>query len=354
MDTLRASQPASTLYEPATLSSLRKYVCPDCNRSYKAAETLNRHRRYHSAGIQHVCVICEAGFRRKDLFNRHLQVHQQKGSVGTRWESRRACTRCFRLKTRCDNSIPCSRCARGKHACIYKPKEPSGGPIDRSSTATINSNRTRSSRSVGHIDGDTRETIMAGILTGTDSTEEAQQPMDSTQDLDVAALWEDSLWSQAATWHWLHEDLFLHKDPEWMDGSHVWPTSSSNMSQASTLGDFDTVSSSNSAGSWQAAVPGDLSSGASPSNVPLQHAADRAGPSGIAGTQEQVTSELIKIALDFSNSASGPSDRASLWQRTSRKVEDVFELQSVVPAVGSSKHVLGYFVWLYFERFHSL
>ena len=176
-----------------------------------------------------------------------------------------------------------------------------------------------------HIGGDTRETIMAGILTGTDSTEEAQQPMDSTQDLDVAPLWEDSLWSQAATWPRLHEDLFLQKDPEWMDGSHVWPTSSSNMSQASTLGDFDTVSSSNSAGSWQAAVPNVFSSGASPLNVPLQHAADRAGPSGIAGTQEQVTSELIKIALDFSNSASGPSDRASLWQRTSRKVEDVFE-----------------------------
>ena len=67
-----------------------------------------------------------------------------------------------------------------------------------------------------------------------------------------------------------------------------------------------------------------------------------------------MTSELIKIALDFSNSASGPSDRASLWQRTSRKVEEVFELQNVVPAVGSSKHVLEYFVWLYFEHFHSL
>ena len=210
------------------------------------------------------------------------------------------------------------------------------------------------SGSVGNIDEDTPDTIMVGILTGPDSTEEAQQAMDSTQDLDVAPLWEDSLWSQAVTWPWLHEDLFLPKDPDWMDGSHVGLTNSSNTSEASTPVNFDTVSSSNPAGSWQAAVPNDLSNGASPFNVPPQHAAHRPGSSGIAGTREQVTSELIEIALDFSYSASGLSHRASLWQRTSRKVEDAFDLQRVVPAVGSLKHVLGYFVWLYFERFHSL
>ncbi len=55
-------------------------------------------------------------------------------------------------------------------------------------------------------------------------------------------------------------------------------------------------------------------------------------------------SELIKIAQDFSNSISDLSDRASLWQHTSRKVEDSFELQGILPAASSSKHSLAYFI----------
>ena len=221
-------------------------------------------------------------------------------------------------------------------------------------TASINSSRTRSSGSVGHIDEETRDVVMTGIIPGIDFTEEAQQAVDLTQDLDAAPFWENSLWPQAATWPWLHEDLFLQKDPEWVDGSHVWPTSSNNMSQAATPGNLDTLSNPNPAGSWQVGIPNDFSNRASPLNVPLQHAAHRAEPSGVAATQEQVTSELMKIALDFSKSAGDLSERASLWQRTSCKVEDAFELQGVLPAVGSSKHVLGHFVWLFFERFHSL
>ena len=354
MDPLGASHPASALQEPAMASAPPRHVCPDCNRSYKAAETLTRHRQNHSEGIQHVCEICEAGFRRKDLLDRHLHIHQQGGSGGSRWRSPRACTRCSRLKIRCDNSITCSRCARGKHACIYKPKARSVGPADVSSTASINSGRTHSSGSAGHIGEDTRDTVMTGLIPGTYLTEEAQQAMDPTEALDVAPLSEDSLWSQATTRPWLHEDLFLQKDPEWIVGSHVWPTCSNNMSQAATLGNFDTVSSPIMAGSWQAGLPNELSSGASPLSVPPQQAADRAGPSGVQATQEQVRSELIEIALNFSNPASDPSDRASLWQRTARKVEDAFELQGVLPAVGSSNHVLGYFVELFFEHFHSL
>jgi hypothetical protein len=102
-----------------------KHVCPDCGRSYKAAETLNRHRKNHIEGSEYSCTACDASFKRKDLLDRHSQIHTNGHRATNKYRSPRACVRCSRLKTRCDNGSPCTRCARGGHACQYRPRRAS-------------------------------------------------------------------------------------------------------------------------------------------------------------------------------------------------------------------------------------
>ncbi len=141
----------------------------------------------------------------KDLLDRHLQIHQQGGSAGKRWRRPRACTRCSRLKIRCDISTPCSRCARGKYDCICKSKDRSGRQIGGKSPASNHSHGTSSSDSAGSVEEGAGGTVMAATMPETDFTEVTHQAMDLTQDLKVAPAREDTLWSQTATWPWLHQ-----------------------------------------------------------------------------------------------------------------------------------------------------
>lgn len=80
------------------------YQCPDCEKSYRAKETLNRHRKNHSRHVDHVCHVCHVGFRRKDLLHRHYKIHggdeSTSGHFKDRQRSRQACDRCSKLKTK--------------------------------------------------------------------------------------------------------------------------------------------------------------------------------------------------------------------------------------------------------------
>src|SRR5271156_5585546 len=101
----------------------QKYVCADCGKSYRAKETLNRHRKNHSRQAEHVCEVCSVGFRRKDLLLRHSKIHQGDDSTSghprDRQRIRQACDRCSRLKVKCNAEVPCSVCVRGDHRCTY-------------------------------------------------------------------------------------------------------------------------------------------------------------------------------------------------------------------------------------------
>lgn len=96
------------------------HVCTDCGRTYRAVETLNRHRKNHSDTVSYACSSCNSSFKRKDLLDRHLQVHLHAPRGKSRQRNQRACLRCSRLKTRCDNQTPCSRCVKADHQCIYR------------------------------------------------------------------------------------------------------------------------------------------------------------------------------------------------------------------------------------------
>ena len=85
-------------------SKAQRYQCPDCDKSYRAKETLNRHRKNHSRHVDHVCHVCHVGFRRKDLLLRHYKIHRgdenTSGHFKDRQRSRQACDRCSKLKTK--------------------------------------------------------------------------------------------------------------------------------------------------------------------------------------------------------------------------------------------------------------
>lgn len=85
-------------------SKPQRYQCPDCDKSYRAKETLNRHRKNHSRHVDHVCHVCHVGFRRKDLLLRHYKIHRgdesTSGHFKDRQRSRQACDRCSKLKTK--------------------------------------------------------------------------------------------------------------------------------------------------------------------------------------------------------------------------------------------------------------
>lgn len=64
-------------HESASSSAPSRFVCPESERSYNAAETLIRHQKSHSRNVDYICKVCEAGFRRKDLLDRsHGRFHQ--------------------------------------------------------------------------------------------------------------------------------------------------------------------------------------------------------------------------------------------------------------------------------------
>lgn len=114
-----------------------KFVCLDCGRSYKAVETLNRHRKNHVAGILYTCSACNASFKRKDILDRHRLIHDDiRKSASNMSRSGKACDRCSRLKTKCDGLTTCTRCERGGHPCTYRHTT-SRASTGRSSTKTL-------------------------------------------------------------------------------------------------------------------------------------------------------------------------------------------------------------------------
>ncbi|KER33318.1 hypothetical protein T265_12641, partial [Opisthorchis viverrini] len=63
-------------------SSERKFQCPMCERTFKTAGTLSRHKKIHGNRVLHECGMCEQKFTRISNLKRHFQrSHQPKNTV---------------------------------------------------------------------------------------------------------------------------------------------------------------------------------------------------------------------------------------------------------------------------------
>lgn len=182
--------------KPASSPKPSHHICPDCGRAYKAAETLNRHRKNHSESTPYSCSICTASFKRKDLLDRHIQIHDIARQPISRNRSHRACDRCSKLKTRCDNGAPCARCERGSHECTYRQTR-CRARTDRSSlSATSVSSSVQNSP---HITLQDVDCVDDSALPNQDSGEPV-----------------DGLWLEEPAWQWSEPNLdpnLLHASP---------------------------------------------------------------------------------------------------------------------------------------------
>jgi hypothetical protein len=125
-------QSSSSPQSPANFS------CSICGRTYKARETLNRHKNIHTAHFKHRCSECGIGFYRKDLLDRHCKLHEPhdatRGQTQGRQRSQRACDRCRTRKMKCSSQLPCSACTKSGIQCSYTRKsdrisQQNGGPL---------------------------------------------------------------------------------------------------------------------------------------------------------------------------------------------------------------------------------
>ncbi|KXT10160.1 hypothetical protein AC579_9752 [Pseudocercospora musae] len=331
-----------------------RHVCPDCGRSYKAAETLNRHRKNHSDTTAYTCDICDASFKRKDLLDRHSNIHSNARQPTSRNRSQRACDRCSRLKTRCDNLVPCTRCTRGGHACTYRLKS-SRARTDRSSTPSIET--MPSSRSSFDLPG---------------APDMFQQPQIHVQE-DWPRLW----WQESSIWSWPE----VETDPSLQRPPTLVPTTSAcavqntlspwtgeidpMLMEPSMLSPFQSVDSdpgspcsASSVDQWTSAelqsaltvtafddmdlspaiTPFQPSMYAPPPHFDYNSLPEPAyeAPPQIQTTatttpqQQKLITELASVALSFSSPPffTNPSSRSRLWSNASNKVQRTFNIRN--------------------------
>ena len=337
-----------------------RHVCLDCGRRYKAVETLNRHMKNHSTTTEYCCDVCEASFKRKDLLDRHMHIHSsdRPGSLAAR--SQRACVRCSRLKTRCDSSMPCSRCVRGGHECVYRD----GGIHARAQRPDYSSRaRTPSMASENASLGPTTKAPPVFPLDGLESF----NSLDVGLDWNMDTSWLDSLPQVAPL--------------SFGDGAFASQNINSNM-----LWDFTTATSPSSVSAvpmiptpnfpqpdfqepqWQPTQSPKMPqmAGKVDSNVHFDPSAfasvigsgsipeNNALPSTLPPlnqekcTREQLVSEMVQFATTRRERNSKPQERSEFWSYIAPKVESVFSIGETHPEHG---HILLQFINTFFEKF---
>jgi hypothetical protein len=387
-----------------------RFYCPECNRGYKAVETLNRHRKNHSSGHDHVCRICQAGFKRKDLLDRHMQIHERgssrESSTKPRRRDNRACGRCSQLKIKCDRLSPCSRCARGEHRCHYRDRDRT---LSEASTRMYPARPLSPPKEVFHgMPNSHEQSPYVGVATFPNPQvtppsqilhhpHDAPQPqMDWTPDLAVSSAWTGDMWSQNSAWPWLHEAMYLSQDPGWEDHSQMispelaasiqprMPWESTMASQTPPAWNQQSMDSHrglpSSVPSVASSLPRDSGSSTQHhipdmTSCPFQldriissttastpslggrtntQFEDDVAPADVHATQEQVKTYVIKHAFELPDTIEGACDRARFWRVAAVKVEQAFDLQGILPPDGPATHIFEYFISICLDNFVSL
>ncbi|KAF2165352.1 hypothetical protein M409DRAFT_55765 [Zasmidium cellare ATCC 36951] len=350
---------------PATTSTKpSKHICLDCGRAYKAVETLNRHSKNHSETTPYVCSVCDASFKRKDLLDRHARIHLKARPGLTRNRSRRACDRCFGMKTRCDNMTPCTRCSKGGYDCTHTRIRSRGRNPELA--ASIGSSSINNHRSItGELASTTWSHRDSDIL----DSRCLQEPMWAwpltIQNAPVKGLDRSSMRSDSFSTEDAIESNFV-LDPALHSSGTYNETSFSVLS-----GDlFDEMP--HNAASWYSGpngcangFPTSASSSCYTPNTTFHHKRtnnSRSTPtltsttklSGIATriAQESSIRELALLSTsDFDVPNHNRGDREWLWQSISSKIELAFGLERLL--VSKTSNILDHFVKLFFEISHA-
>lgn len=74
------------LKKPVVATTLKKFSCATCKKSFKTKRDLDRHGQIH-AGIKFHCAICQKGFTRRDKLLRHEKIHANRNKTAALPES---------------------------------------------------------------------------------------------------------------------------------------------------------------------------------------------------------------------------------------------------------------------------
>ena len=337
------------------------YPCPECGKTYKAKETLTRHRKNHTTTSQYSCHLCDSSFKRKDLLTRHVATHESKedGQLRTRRANNSSCDRCSTRKLRCDGNTPCTNCADAEQQCCYQDTQRS---MAGTSYETNNDKTAPDSSFIG---------VSLGSDTGVQS---------SWNNLDNDVPYFDPLANDMATWPWMYEAMYMQNESLW----HGTGDSIGNINQ-DDLVDFgpgfrgriatdtdrrNTVHSDvaslrnidNSSADQvhenlhQQAIPSqrvasrkhDNLTDAAPTAASPPRTFSRSVTPEVTVRREALVIEVVTNSLEY---AVDPSH--GVWDRedTSKKMVDTFELRQdgIEPEMA-----LDYFVGLYFKHFYLL
>ena len=185
------------------------HICPECGKTYKAKETLTRHRKNHDPTPQYNCHLCSSSFRRRDLLSRHLATHETKdnGNLRTRATNNSACERCFQHKLRCDGASPCDKCSAASEQCIY------------ASTAW-----TQTGVTDGVQSDDAQFSTTLGMVAPGTTGSWAPQSQDQQQTANMNSAWlgmddlslaEPMNIDSATSWPWLYEQMYMQNESAW-------------------------------------------------------------------------------------------------------------------------------------------
>ncbi|KAL9087064.1 MAG: hypothetical protein Q9159_003828 [Coniocarpon cinnabarinum] len=185
------------------------HICPECGKSYKAKETLTRHRKNHDATPQYACHLCPSSFRRKDLLSRHIATHESKGDgqLRARRLNNTACERCCQRKLRCDGQHPCDGCAAVADTCVY---------VDTSATAReVEEHAAIYDPSAYHSPGDAATGSSVGPWTPPSQTDYSSNVSTAWIGLDDLSLTAGPMDIDASSWPWLYEQMYMSNETAW-------------------------------------------------------------------------------------------------------------------------------------------
>lgn len=359
--------------------SISSYTCPECGKSYRAKETLTRHRKNHESFSPYYCHLCSNSFKRKDLLTRHIATHESKddGQLRARRANNSACQRCSLRKLRCDGLNPCSKCSGALEPCRYlafhfsrdqpeHAQEIEAGVVNFASVD----------------DGPSQTQPLFTASTHSQQLQSVDNPWNSSE---YADQYYDPTALDSSGWPWLHEAMYMQNESMWPGSSSTDRSTYANVSLAPI--DVGATSVANSLANISV-VPNTVVDSASgvenftglpeqastaridPSSYPVNQSSsytssqpeqqnDQAPQPGlrdfskpptprIKTGRETVLDEIVTSSLQY---AENPS--FGIWNRqeTCAKIFKVFDLSGVGVSADS---ILDYFVGLYFMHFHLL
>ncbi|KIW21712.1 uncharacterized protein PV07_12855, partial [Cladophialophora immunda] len=107
----------------------KQFRCPSCSKSFVRKAHMLRHQQQHVAQRPFTCTFCSKCYKRSDVLRAHQFQCKERGSAPLpegrpKGRKRSSCLSCVKLRTKCDQETPCTRCQERGEECIRSASSP--------------------------------------------------------------------------------------------------------------------------------------------------------------------------------------------------------------------------------------